>query len=78
MAKKAGLQEGVCLKALRHAVATTAIRGDVDDATIAALLGHNSANFTRDFYYDYYESEKKDVANLMSSRIGLDSIGTVP
>lgn len=78
MARQAGLQADVCLKALRHAVATTAIRSDVDDATIAALLGHNSANFTREFYYDYYESEKKDVASLMSNSIGLDSIDAAP
>lgn len=53
----------VGMHGLRHLLATSLIRQRVDDATIAAQLGHSSAAFTRKQYADVYE----DSAHIASA-----------
>lgn len=59
--------EKIGINGFRHLMATTLIRARLDDATIAAALGHKNANFTRQQYADVYEDSKKQVADVAAA-----------
>lgn len=56
--RKLGLPR-VGMHGLRHLYATSLIRQRVDDATIAAQLGHSSADYTRRQYADVYDDSAR-------------------
>ena len=61
---KAGIVPPVGINGFRHLLATRLIHDNVDDPTIAAVMGHRSADFTRSQYADVYDSGKKTAAEV--------------
>jgi integrase len=70
IARSAGLSERVRLHDVRHAVATSMLADGVDMKLASAVLGHSSANFTRDQYVHVLKGMTREATNAIDRALG--------